>query len=185
MKRILSLLFTFTFFFEYAQFNFYTGYIINGQGDTIQGEVKVNPKKELSVFTKIMFKDSKGMAKLYKSDKIKGFGYMHPDKKTIISFVSAGDKEHSEFYKVAIANYFVKIYEFQHEEMSMGNFYIQKDYFIYKDDEYVKLKSRKLKKQLSEFIQNDEALAELDKLDEIDIDKVSAILEKHVQKSSS
>ncbi len=69
--------------------------------------------------------------------------------------------------------------------MSMGNFYIQKDYFIYKDDEYVKLKSRKLKKQLSEFIQNDEALAELDKLDEIDIDKVSAILEKHVQKSSS
>ncbi|GIV26716.1 MAG: hypothetical protein KatS3mg027_0530 [Bacteroidia bacterium] len=166
-----------------AQLNFYEGYIVNNDGDTLKGEVKANPKKELSLFAKVMFRDQQGFTKTYKPDKIKAFGYYNPEKKKWHQFLSINDGE-SKFYKIAIQQPIV-IYEYQFEDMQMGEFFTAKQYFIKHNYEFVRLKSKKLKKQLAEYIQNEEILSEVEKMEEIDIDKLSALFEKHYSKSSS
>lgn len=167
----------------YAQLNFYEGYILSDNGDTLYGEVKANPKKELSLFAKVMFRDKQGFTKTYKADKINGFGYFNTEKKKWHRFIAIKDDE-PKFYKLAILQPVV-IYEYQFEDMQMGEFFTAKQYFIKENGKFIRLKSKKLKKQLETYIDNTEVLSALENMDEIDIDKLSSLLEKHYSKSSS
>lgn len=168
----------------YAQLNFYEGYVISENGDTLRGEIKANPKKELSLYAKVMFKDKQGFTKTYKADKIKGFAYFNPGKNQWNRFVSIVESE-PKFYKISIQKP-VQIYEYQYEDMKVGgDFYTAKEYYIKDGKDFVKLKSKKLKKQLSAYIDNEEVLSELEKMDEIDIEKLYSLLEKHYSKSTS
>jgi len=169
--------------FFWAQLNFYEGYIVTINGDTLRGEIKANPKKELSLFAKVMFRDKEGSTKTYKADKIKAFSYFNIEKKKWHQFISITDDE-PKFYKVAIS-YPVKIFEYQFEDMKMGEFFTAKEYYLQKGEKFVELKSKKLKKQLTEYIDNPDILSEIEKMEEIDIDKLSVLLEKHYSKSSS
>jgi hypothetical protein len=167
----------------FGQLNFYEGYIITENGDTLKGEIKANPKKEVPLYAKVMFKDNQGFSKTYKADKIKGFGYFNTTKQKWHNFISIKDDE-PKFYKMAI-HYPVKIFEYQFEDMQMGEFFTAKEYYIQQNDKFVKLKSKKLKKQLSEYIDNTDVLNEIEKMDEIDIDKLTTLLERYYNKSSS
>ncbi len=167
----------------FAQLNFYEGYIVDENGDTIVGEIKANPKKELSLFAKVLFRDKQGFSKTYKADKIKVFAYYNPDKKKWNQFIAIRDDE-PKFYKLSIQHP-INIYEYQFEDMQMGEFFTAKQYFIKNNNEFVRLKSKKFKKQLSEYIDNEEILSELEKMEEIDIEKLSALFEKHYSKTSS
>ncbi|GAB4205345.1 MAG: hypothetical protein Fur0023_14040 [Bacteroidia bacterium] len=167
----------------YAQLNFYEGYIVSDSGDTLRGEIKANPKKELSLFAKVMFRDKQGFTKTYKPDKINGFGYLNSEKKKWHHFISIKDDE-AKFYKLAVLQPLI-IYEYQFEDMQMGEFFTAKQYFIKENNKFVRLKSKKLKKQLETYIDNTEVLGVLENMDEIDIDKLSSLLEKHYSKSSS
>ncbi len=184
---IMKKFFMFLFFVgatSFAQLNFYEGYIITDKEDTIKGEIKVNPKKELSLFAKIMFKDQQGITKTYKPNKINGFGYFNKENKKWHYFISVHESE-PQFYKI-ILQHPVTIYEYQFEDMKVGgDFYTSKQYYIKHNNDYIRLKSNKLKKQLSEYIDNPDVLTEIDKMEEIDIDKLSALLEKYYSKSSS
>ncbi len=182
-KNAFFLIYWFSLNLSFAQLNFYEGFIVNETGDTIKGEIKANPKKELSLFAKVLFRDQQGFSKTYKADKIKGFAYYNPDKKKWNQFLAINDGE-SKFYKISIHQPII-IYEYQFEDMQMGEFFTAKQYFIKHNNEFVRLKSKKLKKQLSEYIDNEEILSELEKMDEIDIEKLSALFEKHYSKSSS
>ncbi|MCX7728378.1 MAG: hypothetical protein N2203_02800 [Bacteroidia bacterium] len=167
----------------FAQLDFYPAYLLSESNDTIYGEVKVNPKKELSLFAKVMFRDKQGVVKTYKADKIKGFAYFNKEKKKWHQFISVIE-DTPKFYKVAIHQP-VQIFEYQFEDMKFGEFFTAKEYYILEDGKFVRLKSKKLKKQLSEHINNTDILNELDKMEELDIEKLSALLEKHYSKSSS
>lgn len=169
--------------YSMAQLNFYQGYIINESGDTLKGEIKANPKKELSLYAKVMFRDMQGMTKTYKPDKIKGFGYYNIEKKKWHYFISNQQKE-PQFYRIAV-QYPVIIYEYQYEDMQMGEFFTAREYYILHNNEYIKLKSKKFKKQLSEYIDNPDVLSEIDKMEELDIDKLSSLLEKHYTSKTS
>lgn len=169
---------------SFAQLNFYEGYIITNEGDTVKGEIKTNPKKELSLYSKVTFKDVQGLTKTYKGNKIKGFAYFNTLKNKWHSFVAVQNDEY-QFYKIVIKHP-ITIYEYQYEDMKVGgDFYIAKQYYIYKNDKYILLKSKKLKNQLAEYIDNTEVLSEIDKMKEIDIEKLSSLLEKYYSKSSS
>ena len=76
MKRILilSLFVLWSFIDLNAQTaGFLKGYIITLKGDTVRGEIKYNPKKELELYTKITFKVSETEKKAYGPDKIKEY----------------------------------------------------------------------------------------------------------------
>lgn len=166
-----------------AQLNFYKAYIVTLKGDTIYGEIKANPKKELSLFSKVMFKDDQGTTKTYKPDKILAFGYTISEKNSWKRFIAIQQSEPC-FYKIAIQHPVV-IYEYQYEDMKVGgDFYTAKEYYLKHNDDYIKLKSKKLKKQLSEYIDNPDVLNELDKMNEIDIDKLASLIEKHYPKDT-
>lgn len=182
MKYLILALATTSFY--YAQLNFYEGYIITNEGDTIKGEVKANPKKELSLFSKVLFKDKQGFSKTYKPDKIKGFAYYNSIKNKWHVFISVKQNEY-QFYKIAIQHP-VLIYEYQYEDMKVGGeFYTAKEYYIQEDNEFIRLKPKKMKKQLSEYIRNTNVLDEMEKMEDIDIEKLSYLLEQHYSKSSS
>jgi len=169
--------------FFWAQLNFYEGFIVTLNDDTLRGEIKANPKKELSLFTKVMFKDKDGFTKTYKADKIKAFSYFNIEKRKWHQFISITDTE-PKFYKLAISHP-VQIYEYQFEDMKFGEFFTAKEYYLLKGEKFVELKSKKFKKQLTEYIDNPDILSELEKMEKIDIDKLAALLEKYYSKSSS
>ena len=57
-----------------AQAVFMPGYIIDKKGDTLNGEIKVNHKKEIDLYKKIFFrKDEKEAPKQYAPTAIQGF----------------------------------------------------------------------------------------------------------------
>ena len=167
-----------------AQLKFFEGYIVLNTGDTVVGEIKANPQKELMLFSKVMFKDAQGITKTYKADKIKAFVYFLADKKDEHRFVAIQEDE-PKFYKLVIQYPFM-IYEYQYEDMKLGGkFYAVKEYYIQENKKFVRLNSRKLKKQLAEYINNEEILSEVEKMKELDINKVSSLLEKYYSKSPS
>lgn len=180
IKHYLSLLLLTTY--SYAQLNFYEGYIVSETGDTIKGEIKANPKRELPLFSKVMFRDKQGIIKTYKPEKIKGFAYFNTEKNKWHLFISINDDE-PKFYKISI-QYPVSIYEYQYEDMKMGTFYTAKSYFIKENNQFVPLKSKKMKKQFAPYINNPAVLDELDKMEVIDIEKLSLLFEKHYSKTT-
>lgn len=182
-KQVLLLVSVLSNYFLIAQLNFYQGYIISNEGDTLKGEIKVNPKKELPLFAKVMFRDQQGVSKTYKPDKVKGFAYYNTEKKRWHQFISIIDDE-PKFYKICIQHPVV-IYEYQFEDMQMGEFFTSKQYFIKEKNEFVRLKSKKIKKQLANYIDKEEVLNELEKMDDIDIDKLYSLIEKHYTQSPS
>ncbi len=169
---------------SFAQLNFYEGYIVSENDDTLKGEIKANPKKELSLYSKVMFRDKQGFTKTYKSNKIKSFGYLNTKNNKWHTFIAIKEDE-SKFYKLTI-NHPIVIYEYQYEEMKVGgDFYVAKQYYIKQNNDFIRVKSKKLKKVLSEHIDNTEILSEIEKMEDIDVEKLSSLLEKYYSKSSS
>ena len=70
-NTLLALFLSLITFSANAQIAFVKGYIINEKGDTVKGEVKINPKKEQDNYSKVFFKDESGTQKNYKANKVK------------------------------------------------------------------------------------------------------------------
>ncbi|MGE0566302.1 MAG: hypothetical protein AB7O73_00010 [Bacteroidia bacterium] len=57
-----------------SQINYVNGYVVTLEGDTLKGEIKVNPKKDYDKFKRAGFKSKDGAQKNYKPNKIKAYG---------------------------------------------------------------------------------------------------------------
>jgi hypothetical protein len=152
MKNLALILFTFIFLSTNlnAQSTFIKGYYLSLTGDTIRGEVKVNPKKEFDQYQKLTFKESNGLQRTYKSDKIKGYGY----EKT--SFVSGEYEGEKVFFKL-LSRGVLNLYEVQYEVLLMNELRTKTDYLMKKtsSEEYVRIKSGRIKKQLTDVMSDD------------------------------
>lgn len=137
-----------------AQGTFVKGYIINLKGDTVKGELKHNPKKEIDLYSKVMLKLSEQDKKFYKPDKIKGYNLNGK------VFVSRTLEKELVFMKV-ISTGAITLYEHQivwlnklNEEVVESEYYAEKK----GDASPVKIKSGKFKKQICEIMSDNKEL---------------------------
>ncbi len=130
-----------------AQVTFVKGYIVNDKGDTLKGEVKINPKKEQDNHNKVFFKDDKGIQKNYKPNKVKAYGY---ENNHYITMDMGGE---DKYYK-AIARGEISLYKMIFEEIKMNESSFEAEYFLQKngDKKMTDVKPNKFKKQLGEMI---------------------------------
>lgn len=130
-----------------AQITFVKGYIVNEKGDTLKGEVKVNPKKEQDNHNKVFFKDAQGVQKNYKPNKVKAYGYEN-------NHYIAMDLGGEEKYYKAIARGEISLYKMIFEEIKMNESSFEAEYFLMKkgDKKMTDVKVSKFKKQLGEMM---------------------------------
>src|SRR3954464_4735274 len=149
MKLKKSLSFTFVLFFIaiisnniHAQTKYYKGHIVLLNGDTLNGEIRKNSKKEFENFSKASFKNEAGEIKTYHPDKVKEYVV---DGSTFISRNIDGD----QVFMKCLSKGAVNLYEVQVEVMQMNEIRVKSDYYMEKEaGEFVKIKSGKFKKQI-------------------------------------
>jgi hypothetical protein len=134
-----------------SQATFVKGYLVNDKGDTLKGEAKVNPKKEIDNYNKIYFKDESGVQKNYKPNKIKGYGCNNQD------FVSMDADGEMKFYCV-LATGNINLYKLGYEAMRMNEVVFETEYYIAHSDgkDLMLVKEGKYKKQLAEWMKDNQ-----------------------------
>lgn len=126
----------------HAQTKYYKGYVVLLNGDTLNGEIRKNSKKEFDNFTKASFKNEAGEIKTYHADKVKEYVV---DGATFISRNVDGD----QIFVKRLSKGAVNLYEVQVEVMQMNEIKVKSDYYMEKEaGEFVKIKSGKFKKQI-------------------------------------
>ncbi len=152
-----------------AQISFVKGYLVGEKGDTIKGEVKINPKKEQDYYSKVMFKDASGVQKNYKPNKVKAYGFDNNH------FVSIGQGDEVKFFK-RMTNGYILLYKEAFEVVVMNETSFDYDYFLFKegDKKMTEVKEGKFKKQLQDWMKDNAEFAE-DYKDEKKLNAESAV----------
>lgn len=130
-----------------AQITFVKGYVLTETGDTIKGEVKINPKKEQDNYSKVFFKDATGTQKNYKPNKLKGYGFENQH------FISMDYEGEPKFYKALVRGE-ISFYKMMFEVVNMNATSYDGEYFLTrKDDKKMSgVKEGKFKKQLQDMM---------------------------------
>ena len=157
MKKILSLLLVFstaTFTSLDAQLVWKSGYVILTSGDSVKGDIHVNPKKELDLFSKVTLK-SLITTKTYHANQVKEYGFENEH------FVARKVDDDMQFLK-AISSGRVNLYELQYEEQRGSDIVVESDYYMEKNDgtstEPQKVKANKFKKTVEEMMSDNSDL---------------------------
>jgi len=163
-----------TFFIAQAQSTLTSGYIITSTGDTLKGQVKFNPKNDLTLFDAVVFQTNQNDKKSYRPNKIKGFAYNEN------CFVSRKIEDNEVFVKrVSAGN--VNLYEYKSEEFFMNKIRISIEYYIEKSGtaELIHIKESKFKKQLAEVMGDDQELLKDIHDKKYEYDKIVDIFEQY------
>ena len=129
-----------------AQASYYKGYVILLTGDTLKGDIKMNPKREFDNFTKASYRKSEGSEiKTFSPKKIKEY---HVNG---IIYVSRNIEGEQIFMK-QLSGGWVNLYEAQVEVYQMNELKIKSDYYMEKVAEAgpIKIKSGRFRKQVEE-----------------------------------
>ena len=139
---------------SFSQIVFVKGYLIGEKGDTLQGEVKINPKKEHESYMKVFFKDASGVQKNYKPNKVKAYGYEGNH------FVAIDQNDEVKFYK-RMTNGAIILYKSAFEVVVMNSTSYDYEYYLYKegDKKLTEVKEGKFKKQIQEWMKDNQEFA--------------------------
>lgn len=137
----------------FAQAKYYPGYVILLNGDTLKGEIKVNPKKEFDNFVKAQYRKKENVdMKTYNATKIKEYCVNG------VTYVSRNVDGEQMFVK-RLSKGAINLYESQIEVLQMNEIKVKSDYYMEKSNgEFVKIKSGKFKKQVTEAMSDDEVI---------------------------
>jgi len=132
-----------------AQTYYERGYLVNDKGDTIRGEVKLNQKKEFEVYTKVTFRDEKGVQKNYKLEKVKAYGF----KERQFLKMDYGSEEY--FYEVLAVGH-ISYYKIVFEALYAKTVELETEYFIQKagSKKVAPMKSSKFKKTMTDLMED-------------------------------
>lgn len=159
----------------FSQVTFVKGYIVALTGDTLKGEVKINPKKEFDNFGKVFFKDASGVQKNYKANKVKAYGFENKN------FLAADFEGEPMFYRILSVGT-INLLEMMYETMQMNEISYKSDYYLAKkgDNVLTKVKPGKFKKQLTEMMKdNAELLQNMDDDKKFEIEKVTEVVNQY------
>jgi hypothetical protein len=163
-----------------AQAKFYKGYVVLLNGDTLNGEIRKNAKKEFDNFTKASFRKSEGNElKTYRADKIKE--YLVDG----ITFVSRNIEGEQVFVK-RLSKGAVNLYESQIEVLQMNDVKVKSDYYMEKAaGEFVKIKSGKFKKQIVDVMGDNEEIVKGLEEKKYDYDNILEVFNTYNNKSAA
>lgn len=156
MKKIFSLLAIFslgTIVSVHAELVYKTGYIVLLSGDSVKGDIRVNTKKELPLFSKVAVKQGEA-TKTYKPEQVKEYGFESTH------FVARKIDGEMQFVKV-LSSGRVNLYEWQYELQRGNEVVVESEYYIEKNDgasEMQKAKSGKFKKIVAEIMADNSEL---------------------------
>lgn len=155
LKIVLFILFSGGIVSAFSQVTFVKGYLINEKGDTLHGEIKVNPKKEHENHQKVFFKDASGTQKNYKPNKVKGYGYDNNN------YVSITQNDEAMFYK-RLTNGDIMLFKSAFEVVNMNASSFDYEYYLFRngDKKLTEVKPSKFKKQLQEWMSGAAAFAD-------------------------
>jgi hypothetical protein len=174
MKKLVILLVALPFI-SFAQQTLVKGYIVQMNGDTVRGDVKINPKKEFELFSKVAFVEPNGMQRIYKADKIRSYSY---DGKVFTAVKNDGE---SVFYKT-LSQGALDLFELRYEVLLMNELKVKNEYFMRKkgSDEYVKIKHGRFKKQLAEEMSDNSRLVkELEENKKIELENMIDVFNQY------
>lgn len=172
---IATFLFILTTAILNAQTSFVKGYIITDKGDSIKGEIRLNPKKENELFTKVFLKDANGLQKNYKPEKVKCYGY---ENKKYISVVADGE---ARFFLVVVSGP-IGLYKTIVESMKMNESVIEDEYYLSNETEKAPMvvKESKFKKQITELMKDNlEIAATYSEEKKFDLEKATELIKKY------
>jgi hypothetical protein len=155
-----------------AQITYAKGYVLPLKGDTVRGEIKMNPKKPTEIYEKVGFKDANGVQKNYKPEKLRAYGI---ENEHFISLTNAGDPV---FYKI-LAKGEINFYLIMYEAIEMNEILLVPEYYISHPDnkKLVAIKKNKFKKQLTDWMKdNTEFIDEFEEEKTLDVEKAIAVI---------
>jgi hypothetical protein len=157
-----------------AQLLWKKGYVLLVTGDTVRGEIKVNPKKEFDFYSKVMVKRSEEDKKTFNPVKAREFCFEET------RFVSRQVEGESSFVKCLSAGA-INLYEHQYEWQSGNNIIYKSEYFIEKANstEMVKVKSGHLKKIVEEYMGDNASLLKDVNDKKYDFDQLAEIVQQY------
>jgi alpha-L-fucosidase len=131
-----------------AEMVYKSGYVILNSGDTVRGDIKVNTKKELPLFAKVILKQGE-TSKTYKPEQVKGYSL---DGTQFLTRKLGGEMV---FLKVVTSGRII-IFEHQFEVYHGDQTLVEKEFYVEKNDgvsnELVKMKGNKFKKLSAELM---------------------------------
>lgn len=132
-----------------AQTYYEKGYLVSDKGDTIRGEVKLNQKKEFEVYSKVTFRDEKGVQKNYKLEKVKAYGFKNRH------FVKMEYGSEEYFYEVLVVGA-INFYKIVFEALYAKTVELETEYFIKRSDgkKVSSMKSSKFKKTMLDWMED-------------------------------
>jgi len=164
---------------SFAQAKYYPGYVILLNGDTLKGEVKKNPKKEFDNFTKAAYRKKENVdVKTYNATKIKEYSVDG------VVYISRNiDGEQVFVRRLSQGN--VNLYESQIEILQMNEIKVKSDYYMEKDGgEFVKIKSGKFKKQVTEVMADNEEIVKALEEKKYDYDNIVELFKAYNKASN-
>jgi hypothetical protein len=163
-----------------AQVKYYQGYVIMLNGDSLKGEIKKNPKREFDNFTKASFRKKEGSEiKSFSPSKIKEYCVDG------IVFVSRNVDGEQVFVK-CISRGAVSLYEAQVEVLQMNEIKVKSDYYMEKaGGEFVKVKSSKFKKQMSDAMADNEEIVKAIEDKKYDYENIVEVVNAYNKKAGN
>lgn len=149
MKYLAIAAITLLAFFSKAQTVYERGYLVGEKGDTIRGDVKLNLKKEFEVYTKVAFRDERGIQKNYKAEKVKAYGFKERN------FVKMEYGSELMYYEVLVSGS-ISLYKLVFEAMYMNEIVNETEYFATRkgNKKVVSFKAGKFKKLMSDWMED-------------------------------
>jgi len=148
-KRLLAVCMCLGALPSIAQSSMVKGYIVTEKGDTLKGEAKINPKKEIDNYTKVNFKDETGLQKMYKPAKLRAYGFNDEH------YIAMDSDEEKKFYRI-LATGSINFYKLGYESLRMNEAVFEVEYYISHagDKELILIKESKFKKQAGEWMKD-------------------------------
>lgn len=155
MKKLFALivLFTVSTVVMHAEMVWKSGYVILASGDSVKGDIKINPKKELTLFQKVYVKQGE-TSKTYKPEQVKEYGFESS------RFISRKIDGEMQFLKVLSFGRII-LYEWQFELQRGAELVVDKEYYIEKNDgsgALERAKTGKFKKLVGEMMADNSEL---------------------------
>jgi hypothetical protein len=150
------------------------GFVVLNNGDSIKGEIRLNPKKESDAYFKVMVKRSEEDKKNFNATKIKEYVF------DSTRFISRQVEGEFSFVKV-LASGSINLYEHLYEWQSGDQIVYRSEYFIEKANskEMVKVKQGKFKKFVEENMADNTSLVKEVEDKKYDYEQITEVIQQY------
>jgi len=169
MKKVKIILILFGFIGLKAQTVYEKGYLVNEKGDTLVGEIKINQKKEFEIYTKVGFRDEKGMQKNYKPEKVNAFGFKD---RVFVKMEYGSDWMYYEVLSRGDISFYKLVFEGLYKTKKL-----ETEYFVWKtgSKKLQDLKTSKFKKSMMDLMEDHlDSINEYEEPEDKQFDEVKA-----------